>query len=40
MVLFLCFEETLAVLKRSVKSAKIAFILGGVEVGEGEIKPC
>jgi hypothetical protein len=43
MVLFLCLDETLAALEKSAKSAKSAnatFVLGGMEVGDGEIEPC
>jgi len=40
MVLFLRLEETLATLEKSAKSANATFILGGVDVGDGEIQPC
>jgi hypothetical protein len=40
MVLFLCLDETLAALEKSAKSANATFVLGGMEVGDGEIEPC
>ena len=40
MVLFLRLEETLTALEKSAKSANATFILGGVDVEDGEIQPC
>jgi hypothetical protein len=40
MVLFLRLDETLATVEKSAKLANATFVLGGVEVEEGEIEPC